>query len=92
MGFLEDIETVFKETNRNKQVLMLSATMPEQIKKLATNYMKKDYQHIVIKSETRTSKNVKQFYYLANERSRVEVLCRVLDIKNTKRTSSFWLL
>ena len=89
MGFLEDIETVFKETNRNKQVLMLSATMPEQIKKLATNYMKKDYQHIVIKSETRTSKNVKQFYYLANERSRVEVLCRVLDIKNTKRTIIF---
>lgn len=89
MGFMEDIESIFKVTNKNKQVLMLSATMPQQIKKLATSYMKKDYIHIVIESEARTSKNVSQYYYLINEKSRVEVLCRVLDIKNTKRTIIF---
>src|SRR5574344_1320701 len=89
MGFLEDIEEVFRQTNNNKQVLMLSATMPDDIKKLATKYMKKDYKHIVIESNTRTAKNVKQFYYLVNEKSRIEVLCRILDIKNTKRTIIF---
>jgi len=89
MGFLEDIETIFKETNKNKQVLMLSATMPTAIKNLTKKYMKADSKHIIVKSDSRTSKNVSQFYYLTNERNRVEVLCRVLDIKNTKRTIVF---
>jgi len=89
MGFLEDIETVFKETNKNKQVLMLSATMPTAIKNLTKKYMKEDSKHVVVKSESRTSKNVSQYYYLTNERTRVEVLCRILDIKNSKRTIVF---
>lgn len=89
MGFLEDIENVFIATNDTKQVLMLSATMPAQIKRLASKYMKKDYEHIIIKSDSKTAKSVKQFYYLTNERIRVEILCRVLDIKNTKRTIIF---
>lgn len=89
MGFLEDMESIFKETNKNKQVLMLSATMPKQIESLAKNYMKPDYQHIIIESDTKTNKNIKQYYYLTNEKSRNEVLCRVLDIKNTKRTLIF---
>lgn len=89
MGFLEDIESVFKSTNEEKQVLMLSATMPKDIKKLATNYMKKDYQHILIESNTKTAENVNHFYYLVNEKSRTEALCRVLDLKDSKRTIIF---
>lgn len=89
MGFYEDIESIFKGTNTDKQVLMLSATMPKQIKNLAKNYMKDDFEHIIIKSDTKVNKNIKQFYYLTNEKSRIEVLCRILDIKNTKRTIIF---
>ena len=89
MGFLEDIETIFKSTNQEKQVLMLSATMPKQIETLATKYMKKDYKHIEIKSDSKTAKNVKQYYYLINAKTRIEVLCRILDIKNSKRTIIF---
>lgn len=89
MGFLEDIEKVFKATNEEKQVLMLSATMPNGIKKLATNYMKKDYQHILVESNTKTADNIDQFFYLVSEKSRVEALCRVLDLKDSKRTIIF---
>jgi Superfamily II DNA and RNA helicases len=89
MGFLEDIETIFKATNEEKQVLMLSATMPKGIKKLATNYMKSDYQHILIESTSKTADNITQFYYLVNEKSRLEALCRVLDLKDSKRSIIF---
>ncbi|MDD3453571.1 MAG: DEAD/DEAH box helicase [Bacilli bacterium] len=89
MGFLEDIEDIFKKTNEEKQVLMLSATMPREIKLLATKYMKKDYEHILIKSESKTSNNVEQYYYIVNEKTRLEALCRVLDLKNSKRTIIF---
>ena len=89
MGFLEDIELIFKETNDNKQVLLLSATMPKQIKKLAEKYMKSDYQHIEIESTQKTSLNVKQSYYMVSEKTRNESICRVLDLKDPNRTIIF---
>jgi ATP-dependent RNA helicase DeaD len=79
MGFLEDIEFIFNKTNKEKQVLLFSATMPNGIKKLAEKYMKLDYQHIKIEADTKTATNVKQYYYLVNERQRNESLCRILD-------------
>lgn len=89
MGFLEDIETIFKQTNETKQVLMLSATMPKAIKKLATKYMKEDYEHIAIEQKSKTATTVMQSYYLVNQKVRTEVLCRILDLKNNLRTIIF---
>jgi ATP-dependent RNA helicase DeaD len=89
MGFLEDIESIFEKTNDDKQVLLLSATMPNQIKKLAEKYMKADYQHIEIEAKQKTSLNVKQSYYAVTEKTRVEAVCRVLDLKDSARTIIF---
>ena len=89
MGFLEDIETIFKQTNEKKQVLMLSATMPKAIKKLATKYMKEDYEHIAIEQKSKTATSVIQSYYVVNQKVRTEVLCRVLDLKSNARTIIF---
>lgn len=82
MGFLEDIEYIFKKTNENKQVLLLSATMPKPIIELASRYMKEDYQNISIEEVSKTSTNVKQYYYLVSEKMRAEAMCRVLDAKD----------
>ncbi len=89
MGFLEDIEQVLEATNVEKQILMFSATMPRSIKKLATTYMNSDYKHVAIKSETTTSSNVEQGYYMVSEKNRVEILCRVLDFKESLKTIIF---
>ena len=40
MGFIEDIENIIKATNSDRQTLLFSATMPDQIKKLSSRYMK----------------------------------------------------
>ena len=89
MGFLEDIEGIFKLTNKDKQVLLLSATMPKEIENIAKKYMKDDYQHIEIESKTKTAENVKQYYYIVNEKIRNEAICRVIDLKDTKRIIIF---
>lgn len=89
MGFLEDIEYIFNKTNPDKQVLLFSATMPGTIKKLATKYMKKDYQHIAIEEISKTAINVKQYYYLVNEKTRMEALCRVIDARDPKSAIIF---
>ncbi len=89
MGFEEDIQYIFDKTNLQKQVLLLSATMPDCILKMASKYMKKGYQHVLVEEKSATSSTIKQFYYLVNSKMRTEAMCRVLDEKNPKSAIIF---
>lgn len=80
MGFVEDIEEIIKNTNDERQTLLFSATMPQEIKKLAKNYMKDDAQHISIIKNAMTVSTVSQYYYEVKHSDRVESLCRILDV------------
>lgn len=82
MGFADDIEHIFKQTNDKKQVLLLSATMPKAILNLAKKYMKLDYQSVSIEEISKTSINVTQEYYVVHDKVRTEALCRIIDFKN----------
>ncbi len=84
MGFIDDIECIFMQTGEEKQVLLFSATMLNPIERLASRYIKKDYKFIEIKENSRTSINVEQNYYLVNNRTREEVMYRVLDANSFK--------
>lgn len=79
MGFIEDIENILKNTPKEKQTILFSATMPSDIKKIASHYMKNDYMHIQVKSKSLTAATVSQYYYEANTKDKFEVLCRILD-------------
>ena len=79
MGFIEDIETVLKETPKSKRVLLFSATMPDRIKKLAENYMG-EYEHIKTKTKLASSLT-DQIYFEVNNRDKFEALCRIIDIE-----------
>ncbi len=77
MGFIEDIETIFKYCPENKRVMLFSATMPRPIQKLAENYMGK-YEFIKTKTEVYT-KLTKQYYYEISESDKFEALTRIID-------------
>lgn len=78
MGFIDDIETIFKQTNPDKRVLLFSATMPRGILGVAKKYMQ-DYQLIAIKQQQLTTTQTEQFYIQVNERDKLEALCRFMD-------------
>lgn len=78
MGFIEDIETIFKQTNPEKRVLLFSATMPKEILNVAKKYMG-DYDLIAIKKEQLTTTQTEQFYIQVHERDKLEALCRFMD-------------
>ncbi|MCH3963190.1 MAG: DEAD/DEAH box helicase [Clostridium sp.] len=80
MGFIDDIESIIKSTNSNRQTLLFSATMPNQIKKLASNYMSKDVKYVKIEKSTLTVEKIKQYYYEIKHKDRFESLCRILDV------------
>ncbi|WP_216827921.1 DEAD/DEAH box helicase [Alkalihalobacterium elongatum] len=78
MGFIEDIEAILKQVNKERQTLLFSATMPPPIKKLSYKYMKKPQLVAISKGEV-TAPSIDQVYYKVLERNKLDSLCRIID-------------
>lgn len=89
MGFKEDIEFIFKETPSEKQVMLFSATMPKDILNIAKNYMKEDYEKVIIKSDDKTSENISQETYIVTAKTKAECFCRIMDNYNPQKCIVF---
>lgn len=83
MGFIEDIETIINHLPENRQTLLFSATMPPEIKRLASRYMKKP-ETIAVSREEVTAPLIEQVYYKVFERNKLENLCRILDSEDVE--------
>jgi ATP-dependent RNA helicase DeaD len=81
MGFAEDVETILAETPEEKNVALFSATMPAQIRRISTNYLR-DPQEITVKSKTATAANITQRYLLVSYPQKVDALTRILEVEN----------
>ncbi|GAB7388324.1 DEAD/DEAH box helicase [Bacillaceae bacterium] len=84
MGFIDDIEAIMKQTNADRQTLLFSATMPPEIRRLATRYMKQPEHVSVVNREDVTAPSVEQVYYKVLEKNKVESLCRILDSEDVE--------
>jgi ATP-dependent RNA helicase DeaD len=80
MGFIEDIEEILKNASKERQTMLFSATMPDEIKKLTKRYLKPDSKHISIIKSTMTVSTVSQYYYEIKQKDRFESFCRILDV------------
>lgn len=80
MGFIDDIEEIIKNCNKERQTMLFSATMPDEIKRLAKRYMKPETKHITVLKNTMTVSTVEQYYYEVKNQDRFESLCRILDV------------
>ena len=88
MGFLDDIQEIFTYFPSSRQTLMFSATMPKPIKALAERILFEPKFVTITKSDT-TNKNIKQFYYVVEERERDDALIRLMDYKNPVKSIVF---
>ena len=88
MGFLEDMETILSALPEERQTLMFSATMPQAIQRIATNFQKDPQIVRVVKKEL-TVPNIEQFYYEVKPKNKEEVLSRLLDIYTPKLSVVF---
>ncbi|ASJ09554.1 hypothetical protein A3L11_10055 [Thermococcus siculi] len=78
MGFIDDIEAIFRETPKEKRVLMFSATMPPEIKRLARRYMK-NHEVISVSSDELVPEMVDQEYVEVVPARKLTVLRKILD-------------
>lgn len=78
MGFIEDIETILKETPSQRQTMLFSATFTPEIKRLAIRYMNSP-EHVTVNRGEITVPLTDQVYYKVLERNKLENLCRIVD-------------
>ena len=88
MGFLEDMETILSQLPTERQTIMFSATMPPEIQKIAESFQK-DPQVIRVVKKQLTVPKVTQYYYEVKPRTKVEVMCRLLDLYAPKLSVAF---
>ena len=69
MGFIDDVEWILEQTPSQRQVALFSATMPQQIRRIATRHLK-DPAQITVKVKTTTAETIRQRYWMVSGRSR----------------------
>lgn len=89
MGFREDIETILKETPEDRQTALFSATMPKAILDITHTYQKEDAVHVKVAQKEVTVPLISQYYYQLQNKQKEEVLSRLLDYYNPKRSLIF---
>jgi ATP-dependent RNA helicase DeaD len=78
MGFQEDIDEILSHTPEEKKVWLFSATMPREVRSIASNYMADPFE-LTVGRKNDSAENIEHFYYVMHERDRYQALKRILD-------------
>ncbi len=81
MGFVEDIETILADTPAERQTALFSATLPNEIRRLAKQYMNQP-QTVSIQPEQVTVAAIQQRYHLVNEEDKLAALTRIFEMED----------
>lgn len=84
MGFREDMEVILGAMPEARQTLFFSATMNKDVQTLIRTFSK-DPEQIAIERKSLTVDTIEQTYYEVRNRSKIEVLCRLLDLETNPR-------
>jgi ATP-dependent RNA helicase DeaD len=83
MGFLDDIRTILKQAPAERQTVFFSATMPRPIQELIRSFTKNPV-NVTIEAQALTMPAIDQVYYEVDRRSKLDVLCRLIDLHDIK--------
>jgi len=83
MGFLEDIESIIKNTPAERQTLLFSATMPPAIKRIGVKFMTNP-EHIQIEAKELTTDLVDQYFVRMRENEKFDTMTRIFDVQAPK--------
>lgn len=81
MGFIEDIEAILENTSATHQTALFSATLPQEIRKLAERYMNNP-QSFIIERKQVTVSSIEQRYYLVNQSDKLAALTRLFEVED----------
>ena len=84
MGFREDMEVILGDMPEERQALFFSATMNRGVEGLIRKFSR-NAEQISIERKSLTVDTIEQTYYEVRNRSKIEVMCRLLDLETKPR-------
>jgi len=78
MGFIDDVEWILDQLPEQRQVVLFSATMPPEIRRLSKRYLK-DPAEVTIRTKDQEGKRIRQRSITVPMPHKLEALQRVLD-------------
>ena len=81
MGFIDDVEWVLEQIPKKRQIALFSATMPSQIRRIATKYLT-DPQQVTIKQKTQTASTIRQRFWPVRGVRKLEAITRILEAED----------
>jgi ATP-dependent RNA helicase DeaD len=78
MGFKEDIDSILSTTPKNKKVWLFSATMPREVREIASNYMSNP-KELTMEGRSSGNENIDHQYAVVDERDKYLALKRFVD-------------
>jgi ATP-dependent RNA helicase RhlE len=88
MGFIVPLRKIVASVPKERQTLMFSATMPPEIRKLASEWLR-DPAHVQVAPVATPAELVEQTVYFVEQRHKVELLTHYLQNTATARTLVF---
>jgi ATP-dependent RNA helicase DeaD len=79
MGFKDDIDTILEQTADEKNVWLFSATMPREVRQIASTYMNNPLE-ITVGEKNQGNQNIEHQYMVVEEKDRYAALKRVVDV------------
>jgi len=78
MGFIDDVEWILEQTPKERQIALFSATMPQQIRRIANRYLNNPTE-ITIKVKTATAETIRQRFWPVSGLHKLDALTRILE-------------
>ncbi|MFV2061224.1 MAG: DEAD/DEAH box helicase [Gammaproteobacteria bacterium] len=81
MGFIDDVEWVLEQLPKQRQIALFSATMPNQIRRIATKYLNQPTE-VTIKDKTVTAATIRQRFWPVSGTHKLDALTRILEAED----------
>lgn len=78
MGFIDDVEWVLDQSPPDRQIALFSATMPQQIRRIAKKHLNKP-EEVTIKVKTATAETIRQRFFPVSAPHKLDALTRILE-------------
>ncbi len=78
MGFKDAIDEIMRNTGDNRNTWLFSATMPNEVRRISSNYMT-DPREITVGSRNAGNVNIEHMYFVTKARDKYQVLKRFVD-------------
>ncbi|MGL5660370.1 MAG: DEAD/DEAH box helicase [Aeromonas sp.] len=80
MGFIDDVDWIMEQCPATRQVALFSATMPDQIRRVAQKHLKQP-KEIKIVSKTSTAPTIRQRYWQVTGLHKLDAMTRLLEVE-----------